>query len=123
MGEGPLDRIHIRQLRLRCIIGVFPEERREKQDVLLSLTLHADLSKPCRSDEIADTVDYKELKKRIVNRVEASEFYLIERLAEEVAGLALDTEGVRQVDVTVDKPGALRFAESVAVEITRIRTT
>lgn len=123
MGEGPLDRIHIRQLRLRCIIGVFPEERREKQDVLLSLTLHADLSKPCRSDEIADTVDYKELKKRIVNRVEASEFYLIERLAEEVAGLALDTEGVRQVDVTVDKPGALRFAESVAVEVTRIRTT
>lgn len=121
MADRPMDRIQIRKLSLRCIIGIFPEERHEKQDVVLSLTLHADLSKPGASDDIGDTVDYKELKKRIVKRVEESDFYLIERLAEEIAALALEADGVQRVDVTVDKPGALRFAESVAVEITRYR--
>lgn len=122
MAERALDRIHIRDLRLRCIIGIFPEERTEKQDVVINLTLHGDLSQAGRTDDIAHTIDYKELKKRIVHLVEASEFLLLERMAEEIAGLALADKRVERADVCVDKPGALRFADSVAVEITRDRS-
>ena len=114
-----MDKIHIRDLALRCIIGVDEEERREKQDVLISITLHTHLARPCRTDDFADTVDYRALKKRIVALVEASEFRLIEALADAVARECLQFEGVRRVDVTVENPGALRFARTVAVEISR----
>ncbi|MCX5769699.1 MAG: dihydroneopterin aldolase [Candidatus Hydrogenedentes bacterium] len=117
----PLDAIHIRDLHLRCIIGIFPEERREKQDVVINVTMYADLRQASRSDRIEDTVDYKSVKLRIVEMVEKSQFLLVERLAEEIAGLCLQAPLVRRVTVTVDKPAALRFARSVAVEITRGR--
>ncbi|MDY0000559.1 MAG: dihydroneopterin aldolase [Polyangia bacterium] len=116
-----LDQIHIRDLRLRCIIGIFPDERRAKQDVEVNITLLADLRRACQSDDFAQTVDYKGVKKRVVALVEASEFLLIERLAQSIADLCLDTPGVAAVRVVVDKPGALRFARSVAVDITRER--
>ena len=118
---APMDRIYIRDLRLRCIVGIYDEERRDKQDVNINVTLYADLRKACRSDRIEDTVDYKAVKKRVVAMVEQSSFYLVERLAERVAEIAFETPGVQRVDVTVDKPGALRFARSVAVSITRER--
>lgn len=116
-----LDAILIRDLNLRCIIGIFPEERREKQDVILNVTMYADLRQACRSDRIEDTINYKAVKLRIVEAVEKSQFSLVERLAEEIAGLCLEDPLVRRVTVTVDKPAALRFAKSVAVEITRDR--
>jgi D-erythro-7,8-dihydroneopterin triphosphate epimerase len=114
-----VDKIHIRDIALRCIIGVDEEERREKQDVLVSVTLHADLAEPCRTDDFAHTVDYRAIKKRIVGLVEASGYRLIEALAEAVARACLEFNGVRRVDVTVEKPCALRFARTVAVEISR----
>jgi len=116
-----LDRIYIRDLRLRCIVGIYPDERTHKQDIVVNVTLRCDLGKACRSDRIEDTVDYKAVKKRIVAAVESSEFFLIERLAEEIAAICLEPEGVTLVQVTVDKPGALRFARSVAVEISRTK--
>ena len=116
-----LDRIWIRDLRTRCIIGFNPWEREKSQDVLLNITLHTDLSKPCSTDDPEDTVDYKTIKNQVLGLVESSEFQLVERLAEAVAGLCLDDPLVQRVDVTVDKPGALRFSRSVAVEITRDR--
>ena len=119
MGEPALDRVHIRDLRLRCIVGVYPEERNEKQDVLINITLYTDLGRACASDRIEDTVDYKGVKKRVVAMVEASTCYLVERLAQQVAEVCLEEPAIRRVDVTVDKPGALRFARSVAVEISR----
>ena len=73
------------------------------------------------SDRIGDTVDYKVLKDRIVDEIGGSQHFLIEKLAEHVAGLCLDDARVRAVTVTVDKPGALTGARSVAVEITRHR--
>lgn len=120
MREVPLDRIHIRDLHAQCIIGIYPEERVRKQAVVINLTMYTDLSKAGRSDEIGDTVDYKALKKEILRAVEASSFQLIERLAEHIATIVLGY-GVERVDVTVDKPGALRFARSVAVEVSRGR--
>ncbi len=122
MAEPPLDRIRIRDLSLQCIIGINPEERTKKQEVIINLTLHADLTEAGRTDHIGDTVDYKVLKEGIRKRVEASEFFLVERLADQIAEIALKPPQVRRVDVCVDKPGALRYARSVAVEITRTKT-
>lgn len=115
-----MDKIHIRDILLRCIIGVNDDERREKQDVVISVTLHADLSKAGASDDFADTVDYKAVKQRIVALVEKSSYYLVEALAEAIARECLSIDrNVRRVDVLVEKPGALRFARTVGVEITR----
>jgi len=119
MTEPMLDRIHIRDLEARCIVGIYPAERENLQDVVLNITLYVDLSTAGGSDNIDDTVDYKTLKKRILKMVEASDFFLIERMAAICAEMCLEDKRVRRVDVTVDKPGALRFARSVAVEITR----
>ncbi len=115
------DRIHVRDLLVRCIVGIYPEERDHLQDVVLNVTMYADLRAAGRSDSIDDTVNYKSVKKKILEMVEASSYYLIERLAEAVATIALEDPRVHMVDVTVDKPGALRFARSVAVQIRRAR--
>jgi dihydroneopterin aldolase/D-erythro-7,8-dihydroneopterin triphosphate epimerase len=117
-----MDRIFIRDLALRCIIGIYPEERREKQDVVINVEMHADLLKAGRSDDLNDTVDYKSIKKAILRLVESSRFQLIESLAENIADIALADAKVQKVIVTIDKPGALRFAKASAVEITRSRT-
>ena len=114
-----LDKIHIRDIALRCIIGVNDDERREKQDVIVNVTLHADLARAGVTDNFADTLDYKAVKQRIVRLVEDSRYYLLEALAEAIAGTCLEFERVERVDVTVEKPGALRFARTVAVDISR----
>lgn len=114
-----MDKIYIRDLALRTIIGTFPDERREKQEIIFNIVLECDFSKASKSDDIADTVDYKKVKKSIMKLVEKSTRFLVEKLAADVAELCLTFDGVESARVTLDKPGALRFARSVAVEITR----
>jgi len=116
-----MDRILVKDLSARCILGITAEERREKQEVLVNLALLADLRKPGQSDRFEDAVDYRALKKRIVAMVENSQYYLVEALAERIAEICLEHPGVVQAQVTVEKPSALRFARSVGVEITRGR--
>ena len=116
-----MDRIVIEDLHLRCIVGINPEERTKEQDVILRLVLHADLLPAGRSDDIADTVDYKAIKVAVRELVEHSRYFLIEKLAHEAARLCFASPMVRQVDVRVEKPAALRFARTVAVEISRTR--
>ncbi len=120
MTEPHLDRIHIRDLTVECIVGVNPEERVQKQLIVINIALHTSLSRPGRSDALADTIDYKAVKLAVMREVEQSQFQLIERLAERIAEIALGF-GAARVDVCIDKPGALRFARSVAVEISRTR--
>ena len=115
------DQIQIKDLLLRAILGINEEERRNRQDVLVNITLHADTRAAGRSDDIADAVNYRTLTKRIIALVENSQFYLVEKLAAEIAALCLDDPRVEQADVRVEKPGALRFARSVGVEIQRTR--
>lgn len=117
------DRLTIRDLLVRPRIGVTAAERRMPQDVLVTVTMHADLRRACRSDRLRDSVDYKRVKQRILALVEASAFNLIERLAQRVADIALGDPQVQAVDVTVRKPGALRFARCSEVTITRERRT
>jgi D-erythro-7,8-dihydroneopterin triphosphate epimerase len=116
-----VDRIYIKDMLVRCVIGVSDAERREKQDVVINVTLHADLGRAGKTDDIADSVDYRAVKKRILRLVEASRFNLVEALAEAIAGTCLEDECVLQADVLVEKPGALRFARSVGVEVSRSR--
>ncbi len=117
-----LDRIHIRDINVRCIVGINDWERKRRQEVAISTTLYLDLSTAGRSDRVEDTVDYKALKNDILRTIEDSRFYLIERIAETVADLCLERSAVQRVDVIVDKLTALRFARSVAVEITRTKS-
>ena len=117
-----MDSIVIEDLLLRCIVGVNPEERTKLQDVNLQVTLFADLRPAGRSDDLGDTIDYKGLKGDIRALVEGSSYLLIERLAHEVARLCLRRPGVERVLVRVEKPGALRFARTVAVVVERRRS-
>lgn len=119
--ENKMDRIHIYDLLARCILGINEIERREKQDVVINLTVYTDMRKAGKSDRIEDSVDYRALKKRVLAMVESSQFFLEEALAAAIAELCLSQPGVLQVDVHVEKPSALRFARSVAVEISRKR--
>ena len=117
-----MDRILIKDLMLRCVLGLSDEERREKQDVLFNLILWTDLRPAAASDSIRDAVDYSQLKKRIITLVEGSQYHLAETLADRIASLCLEQPAVQQVQVTVEKPTALRFAHSVGVEIIRSRS-
>jgi len=116
------DKIHITDLLLQCVIGVNDWERTQKQDVLINVALYTNLSRPCQTDRLEDSIDYKEIKKEIIAMVENSSFNLIERLAGEIARISLAHTAVKAVRVRVDKPGALRFAKSVGVEIFRAQT-
>ncbi len=116
-----MDCIRICDLLVRCILGINESERREKQDVVINLAIYTDLRKAGKSDRIEDTVDYRALKKRVLSMAENSQYLLVEALAEAVAELCLEHEAIQQVDVRVEKPFALRFARSVAVEIVRKR--
>ena len=114
-----MDCIRIVDLQARCILGISPEERREKQEVLINLTIFADLRKAARSDRFEDAVDYRAIKKTVLAMAEASSFRLVEALAEAIARAVLKSPRVRRVRVRVDKPSALRFARTVSVEIER----
>lgn len=119
MDYDTMDKIFIRDLTFRCIIGINPEERVNKQDVVINLELYTDFSRALASEDIADTVNYKSLKLAVMALVEGSSFLLVEKLAQAVAELCLTTEGVRAVRARVEKPTALRFARSVGVELFR----
>jgi len=115
------DRISISDLTCRCIVGINPDERLNKQDVILNIVLEADLHAACESDRIEDTIDYKSIKLAVLALVENSSFFLIERLAQRIAETCFLDPRVKIAHVSVDKPGALRFARSVSVSITRTR--
>ncbi|HUT74314.1 MAG TPA: dihydroneopterin aldolase [Armatimonadota bacterium] len=116
-----MDRILIEDLVARCVLGVSAQERREKQEVVINLALATDTRTAGKSDRFADAVDYRAIKKRVLAAVEESQFHLVEALAQRVAEICLDHPGVREAQVTVSKPSALRFARSVGVRITRCR--
>ena len=117
-----MDRIIIADLRLPTIVGVHPHERTQKQDVNLRITLVADLRRAGRSDALQDTVDYQTLAGDIRALVENSQFFLIERLAHEVARLCLRHAAVESASIRLEKPGALGGARTVAVEVERTRS-
>jgi len=117
------DRIHLHDLRVACLIGARPEERSRKQEIGIDVCLHLDLEVAGRSDRLEDTVDYGFLAGEITAMAESSSFQLLERLAEEVAALALAHPKVERVEVKVAKPRALPRGRAAAVEIVRDRSS
>ncbi|GIK56582.1 MAG: dihydroneopterin aldolase [Chloroflexi bacterium] len=117
-----MDKIIIKDLLLRGIIGINPEERVKQQDILINVVMFADIRRAAASDDIADAVDYKTTTKRIIDHVEASSDFLVEKLVTDIARLVLEgNPQVTKVQVRVEKPTALRFAQSVGIEIERSR--
>jgi len=116
-----VDRILIRDLLARCVIGANEAERHDKQNVIINLVLWTDLSRGGKSDRIADTLDYRSVRNAVMDTVEASRFHLIEALAERISEVCLAEPKVEKVQVTVEKPSALRFGKAVGVEIERER--
>jgi FolB domain-containing protein len=113
------DKIVIRDLLIRGIIGINEWEREAEQDILINLDVYFDARPAGSSDDMADSLNYRTLTKNILAYVEGSEHFLVEALATEIARIAVMEHGAERVTVRVEKPGALRFAGSVGVEIER----
>ena len=117
-----MDRIIIRDLLLRGIVGIKPDERKNRQDILVNIIMWADTRPAAATDDIDDAVNYKTVTKAIIHHIENGDPRLVERLVAEVANICFKTDQrVQAVEVTVEKPGALRFARSVGVSIYRKR--
>lgn len=117
----PLATIMIVDLSLRTVIGDNEWERDVKQDVLINLSFTFDASRAVASDALADTINYKQLKRKIIADVEHSRYRLIEKLATRILALVMEDSRVTSATVRVDKPQALRYAKSVAVEMSEKR--
>jgi len=115
------DRVYISDLRVKCIIGTKASERKVKQTLIINVAMECDLGPSGESDRLEDTVNYMKIRNRIMSRVESSRFFLIERIAREVAEICLADKLVKLVRVRVDKPGAIPAAISAGVEIERKR--
>jgi len=113
------DCIEIKDLLLRGIVGINDWEREKPQDILVNITLFADLRRAGASDDLADSINYRTLTKKIIEHVEGSARFTVEALAADIARLCLEDPRVLRARVRVEKPGALRFARSVGVEIER----
>jgi D-erythro-7,8-dihydroneopterin triphosphate epimerase len=107
--------IRIKNLLVRTIIGVNSSEREEKQDVIINFEIEIDARKAIATDHVEDTINYKTMAKRIIKEVEESQFYLLEKLADHILQIIMEEEKVKKATVSVDKPHALRFADSVSV--------
>ena len=117
-----LDTIHIEDLVVRTVIGIFDHERDRCQDVLINITIWTDIARAAASDSIEDAVNYRELTNKIIHHVSKSQCLLLERLVQEVSDLILDESQIMATRVKIEKPGALRPSRSVGVEILRERS-
>jgi len=113
--------ITIKNLRLRTIIGIEEAERNHKQDIIINVEIEVDIDQAARSDQIDDAFNYKTVTKKIITFVEGSDFFLLERLVDQILKLILQDEKVMAVTVEIDKPAALRFSDSVSLKQTAKR--
>jgi len=113
--------IRITNLRLRTIIGIHGWEREHKQDIVINVTITFDTAEANQSDNIEDTLDYKKITKRIIKEVEASKFFLLEKLTNMVLQIVMEYPRTNKATVRIDKPLALRFADSVSMELSANR--
>ena len=117
-----MDKVIIKNLLARGIIGVNDWERKRAQDILINITLFTDTTHAAETDDINDCVNYSTMSKKILAHAETANRLTVEALANDLAKICLAEKGVQKVNVRVEKPGAVRFAESVGVEIERPRS-
>jgi FolB domain-containing protein len=120
--DSTVDRIIIKDLLVRGIVGIKPDERKNRQDILVNVVMWADTKPAAASDNITDAVNYRTIAKAIIKHIENGEPQLVERLAAELVQLCFASDPrLKAVELTLEKPGALRFARSVGVTIYRER--
>ena len=118
-----MDQIFITDLVARGIIGINDWEREKPQEILINLVLFTDLHKAGKSDDLRDSTNYRSVAKRVLAHAETVRRLTVEALAADLADLCLEDPRIDKVRVRVEKPGAVRFARSVGVEIERSRET
>ena len=116
-----MDKVTIKNLLARGIIGINEDERKNPQDILINVTLFTDTHRAAETDDINDCVNYSTMSKKIMKHAESANRLTVEALANDLAKICLAEKGVQKVNVRVEKPGAVRFTESVGVEIERSR--
>jgi len=116
-----MDKVIIEALEIECVIGIYDWERKIKQPIVLDIEMGFDNRKPAATDDIADTLDYKAVSKRLIQFVSESDFGLVETLAERCCAIILDEFGVEHVKLKLSKVGAVRGAKAVGVMIERGR--
>ena len=114
-----MDIIFLHDLRVEALIGIWEWERRIRQTVVIDLEMAVDIRRAAQSDAVEDTLNYKQVAKRVQQFTAAADFRLVETLAERIAGIVQDEFGVPWVRVRVCKPGAIRGARDVGVMIER----
>jgi len=114
-----MDKIFLDELKVDTVIGIWEWERRIRQTVVIDLEMSADIAKAAATDDVADTLNYKSVAKRVQTFVADSSFQLVETLAERIASIIRDEFEVAWVKVRVNKPGAIRGSKAVGVLIER----
>lgn len=115
--EPGMARIRVKDLRLRTFIGIKEEEILNKQDVLINLTILYPARDAVQGNDIDQALNYRTITKAIIRHVEENRFALLERLTQEILDLVMAHPSVQYAEVEVDKPHALRFAESVSITL------
>jgi D-erythro-7,8-dihydroneopterin triphosphate epimerase len=114
--------IRIKNLRLRALIGVNPWERNDKQAVIVNAEVEFDGAAAAESDNLDDTIDYRSFSKKVIDCVENSDFKLIEALAGKCLSIIMEDPKVTRARVEIDKPNAVKSADSTSVEVSATRT-
>lgn len=115
-------KIRVKNLLIRTYIGFNPEELVNKQDVIINLEIETDIPDDAlEADEPIDIFDYKKITKKIIALVQDGQFKLLEVLTLKILDMIMADDKVKWAKVEVDKPHALRFAESVSMEMERSR--
>ncbi len=119
--EPGMARIRIKDLSLRTYIGINEDEIRNKQDILVNITLLYPAADAVQINDINHALNYRTITKEIIKYVEENRFALLERLTQDVLDIVMKYEQVRYAEVEIDKPHALRFSESVSITLTANR--
>lgn len=109
--------VRIKDLLLRAYIGIKDEEINNQQDVLINVKLRYDATAAINNNEIESALNYRTITKQIIHHVDGNRFALLERLTHEVLMIVMDHDAVQWAHVEIDKPHALRYAESVSVTL------
>ena len=116
-----LARIRIKNLRARTYIGIKEDEIRNRQDVVVNVTILYAASDAVQVNDIDHALNYRTITKALLKHIEENRFALLERLTQELLDLVMRDAQVRYAEVEVDKPHALRFADSVSITLSQAR--
>ena len=117
-----MDRIFVKDLLVRGIVGIKPDERANRQDIVVNATFWVDTRPAALSDRIEETVNYRSAAKAMIAHIESDGPQLVEKLAADLVRICFESDPrIQAVELSVEKPGAVRFSRSVGLTIYRTR--